>query len=73
MSEWIETKIGKSCGDVDFNEVEPVAGAITPVPGGVGPMTTAMRYERCCYSFKKEIRKIKMEPGQTFCLPMLKF
>ncbi|HEX8121120.1 MAG TPA: bifunctional methylenetetrahydrofolate dehydrogenase/methenyltetrahydrofolate cyclohydrolase FolD [Solirubrobacteraceae bacterium] len=29
-------------GDVDFDEVEPVAGAITPVPGGVGPMTIAM-------------------------------
>ena len=33
---------GKLCGDVDFAEVEPVAGAITPVPGGVGPMTRAM-------------------------------
>lgn len=29
-------------GDVDFDSVEPVAGAITPVPGGVGPMTVAM-------------------------------
>ena len=29
-------------GDVDFDAVEPVAGAITPVPGGVGPMTIAM-------------------------------
>lgn len=29
-------------GDVDFAEVEPVAGAITPVPGGVGPMTIAL-------------------------------
>ena len=29
-------------GDVDFEQVEPVAGAITPVPGGVGPMTIAM-------------------------------
>jgi methylenetetrahydrofolate dehydrogenase (NADP+)/methenyltetrahydrofolate cyclohydrolase len=29
-------------GDVAFDEVEPVAGAITPVPGGVGPMTIAM-------------------------------
>lgn len=33
---------GKLCGDVDFASVEPVAGAITPVPGGVGPMTIAM-------------------------------
>ncbi|MBQ1202845.1 MAG: bifunctional methylenetetrahydrofolate dehydrogenase/methenyltetrahydrofolate cyclohydrolase FolD, partial [Loktanella sp.] len=30
---------GKLCGDVDFAAVEPIAGAITPVPGGVGPMT----------------------------------
>ncbi len=33
---------GKLCGDVDFAEVEPKASAITPVPGGVGPMTIAM-------------------------------
>lgn len=32
----------KLCGDVDFESAEPVAGAITPVPGGVGPMTIAM-------------------------------
>lgn len=32
---------GKLCGDVDFNEVSQVAGYITPVPGGVGPMTIA--------------------------------
>ncbi|MBP5528829.1 MAG: bifunctional methylenetetrahydrofolate dehydrogenase/methenyltetrahydrofolate cyclohydrolase FolD [Lachnospiraceae bacterium] len=32
----------KLCGDVDFDSVEPVAGKITPVPGGVGPMTIAM-------------------------------
>ena len=33
---------GKLCGDVDFAQVEPVASRITPVPGGVGPMTRAM-------------------------------
>jgi len=33
---------GKLCGDVDFESVKQVAGAITPVPGGVGPMTIAM-------------------------------
>ncbi|NQD95690.1 hypothetical protein HP532_23835, partial [Pseudomonas sp. CrR25] len=31
----------KLCGDVDFESVQVVAGAITPVPGGVGPMTIA--------------------------------
>ena len=33
---------GKLCGDVDFDGVRQVAGWITPVPGGVGPMTIAM-------------------------------
>lgn len=33
---------GKLCGDVDFEAVEPIAGSITPVPGGVGLMTIAM-------------------------------
>jgi len=33
---------GKLCGDVDFESVSTVAGWITPVPGGVGPMTVAM-------------------------------
>ena len=33
---------GKLCGDVDFDSVEPKASYITPVPGGVGPMTIAM-------------------------------
>jgi len=33
---------GGLCGDVRFEEVEPIASAITPVPGGVGPMTVAM-------------------------------
>ena len=33
---------GKLCGDVDYDDVFDVAGAITPVPGGVGPMTRAM-------------------------------
>jgi methylenetetrahydrofolate dehydrogenase (NADP+)/methenyltetrahydrofolate cyclohydrolase len=33
---------GKLCGDVDFEAVSQVAGAITPVPGGVGPMTITM-------------------------------
>lgn len=33
---------GKLCGDVDFEEVKKIASSITPVPGGVGPMTIAM-------------------------------
>jgi methylenetetrahydrofolate dehydrogenase (NADP+)/methenyltetrahydrofolate cyclohydrolase len=33
---------GKLCGDVDFESAKEVAGLITPVPGGVGPMTITM-------------------------------
>ena len=33
---------GKLCGDVDYPAVKEIASAITPVPGGVGPMTRAM-------------------------------
>ena len=41
---------GKLCGDVDFDEVEPIASAITPVPGGVGPMTVTMLLVNCLRS-----------------------
>lgn len=37
----------KLCGDVLYEDVEPIAGAITPVPGGVGPMTIAMLMNNC--------------------------
>ncbi len=43
---------GKLCGDVDFDSVEKVAGAITPVPGGVGPMTIAMLMKNCLTSLE---------------------
>lgn len=41
---------GKLCGDVDFESVEKICGAITPVPGGVGPMTIAMLMYNCVHS-----------------------
>ncbi len=37
----------KLCGDVDFEDVKDVVSAITPVPGGVGPMTIAMLMKNC--------------------------
>lgn len=43
----------KLYGDVDFQKVEPVCGAITPVPGGVGPMTIAMLMKNCVEAMKK--------------------
>ena len=41
---------GKLCGDVDFESAAPVCSAITPVPGGVGPMTIAMLLNNCMES-----------------------
>lgn len=40
----------KLCGDVNFAEAAPLASAITPVPGGVGPMTIAMLMQNCVRS-----------------------
>ena len=42
----------KLCGDVDFDKVAPHTSAITPVPGGVGPMTIAMLMNNCVSSVK---------------------
>ena len=47
---------GKLCGDVDFAAVEPKASLITPVPGGVGPMTIACLMENTIECF---LRKMK--------------
>lgn len=48
---------GKLCGDVDFASVAPKTSAITPVPGGVGPMTIAMLMENTYTSFCKRMEK----------------
>lgn len=44
---------GKLCGDVDFAEVKEIAGSITPVPGGVGPMTIAMLMQNTVLAAQK--------------------
>ena len=46
---------GKLCGDVDFESCEKVASYITPVPGGVGPMTIAMLMKNTLTAAKKKI------------------
>lgn len=46
---------GKLTGDVDFASVEPKAGAITPVPGGVGPMTITMLLRNTLTAAKKAV------------------
>ena len=45
---------GKLCGDVDFAAVQQVAGAITPVPGGVGPLTISMLLENTLAAAKMQ-------------------
>ncbi|HIZ81922.1 MAG TPA: bifunctional methylenetetrahydrofolate dehydrogenase/methenyltetrahydrofolate cyclohydrolase FolD [Candidatus Mediterraneibacter pullistercoris] len=45
---------GHLCGDVDFADVEPHTSAITPVPGGVGPMTIAMLMNNCVETIRTQ-------------------
>jgi methylenetetrahydrofolate dehydrogenase (NADP+) / methenyltetrahydrofolate cyclohydrolase len=45
---------GKLCGDVDFDAVQQVAGSITPVPGGVGPLTISMLLENTLTAAKMQ-------------------
>ena len=47
----------KLCGDVDFEDVFERAGAMTPVPGGVGPMTIAMLMHNCVAAAKMKDEK----------------
>lgn len=50
---------GKLCGDVDFDDVQETASFVTPVPGGVGPMTIAMLMGNTLESAEKGLRKTK--------------
>ena len=45
---------GKLCGDVDFEAVEPIVGAITPVPGGVGTVTTSVLVKHVVEAAKRQ-------------------
>ena len=47
----------KLCGDVDFDSVKDIAGAITPVPGGVGPMTIAMLMQNTFRAYRAHTDK----------------
>lgn len=47
-----DPETGKLCGDVDFANIEPIASVITPVPGGVGPMTITMLMQNTIDCFK---------------------
>ena len=50
-------------GDVAFKEVKEKAGFITPVPGGVGPMTIAMLLQNCTEGAKRVLEKAASAPA----------
>ncbi len=52
-----DPETGKLCGDVDFESVAPKASAITPVPGGVGPMTIACLMQNTVECFINKMNK----------------
>lgn len=54
----INRENGKICGDIDFEDVKEKAGAITPVPGGVGPMTVAMLLENTYQAYLLQNKKL---------------
>ena len=57
-----DEKKNKLTGDVDFAEAVEVAGAITPVPGGVGPMTIAMLMSNTLQSAQRTIDQALNQP-----------
>ena len=52
-----DPETGKLCGDVDYEAVEPLASVITPVPGGVGPMTITCLMENTIELFLRKMSK----------------
>ena len=51
-------------GDVDFASASQVAGALTPVPGGVGPMTIAMLMQNTLRAAERHVAERLVEPGE---------
>lgn len=52
-----DPETGKLCGDVDYDAVEPIASVITPVPGGVGPMTITCLMENTIELFLRKMER----------------
>jgi len=59
---WNEEK-GKLCGDVKFDEAEPVVAAITPVPGGVGTVTTSVLVSHVVEAAKRQLQTAQKQHG----------
>ena len=64
----VDQATGKLCGDVDYDAVAPKAAAITPVPGGVGPMTICMLMENTVGCYMRKIVREEAEPHEGFVL-----
>jgi methylenetetrahydrofolate dehydrogenase (NADP+)/methenyltetrahydrofolate cyclohydrolase len=65
----IETAPGqyRLVGDVDYEAVSPIASAITPVPGGVGPMTVAMLLHNTVQSYCQRVPALSQEQSVPCC------
>ena len=59
---------GRLVGDVDFDSVAPVASAITPVPGGVGPITMAMLLRNTLRAFELSL----LQSRQLHRVPLIR-
>jgi methylenetetrahydrofolate dehydrogenase (NADP+)/methenyltetrahydrofolate cyclohydrolase len=57
---------GNICGDVNFEDCEPVVGAITPVPGGVGTVTTSILVGHVIEAARRRMEDIKIRPACPF-------
>lgn len=62
--------VQRLCGDVDFDEAKQVAGFITPVPGGVGPMTVAMLMKNTVQSYLKSVQRLTNMQWNLTPLPL---
>lgn len=58
------------CGDVDYEEAAKVASYITPVPGGVGPMTVAMLMKNTVQSYLRWVNSITSSEWKLSVLPL---
>lgn len=62
--------VQRLCGDVDYDEAAKVASFITPVPGGVGPMTVAMLMKNTVQSYLKWVKQVTSSDWKLSPLPL---
>lgn len=64
------TSVQRLCGDVDYEEAVKVASYITPVPGGVGPMTVAMLMKNTVQSYLRWVNRMTGSEWNLSLLPL---